>query len=129
MRKLLLSALSLALLSSITTLSAQADGGMMKNVAMFPVKVLGVGCGEVIGVPMATIRKCSMRYKSYTDNMADKIGGKECMPPVVFASVLTIPAGLVVGTGEGVFYGTKNAINHGFDKPFSEDSFSLGELE
>lgn len=131
MRKLLLSAASLAIVcsGSMTAAFADGEGGMMKNVAMFPVKTVAVASGMAIGVPMATVRRCAVRYKGYTDEMADKLGGHENFPPVLFASVFGIPAGLLVGSGEGVYYGTKNAINKGWDKPFCEDSFSLGELE
>jgi hypothetical protein len=102
---------------------------MAKNTAMFPVKALAVGAGLVVGTPVAVVRQTAERSMGITGDFADKIGGKDSLPPVLFASVLGVPFGLLVGSAEGVYFGGKNAIQHGVEKPFSKESFSLGELE
>jgi len=123
----------LAALALTTSGPAYAEDAkeMAINAAWFPVKAVAVGSGMVVGIPVAITRRTSNRCIEYTQNFADKIGGKEHIHPMLFASVMGVPFGLLVGTGEGVFYGGKNAINHGVEeKPFSLGTFSLdSELE
>jgi len=132
-KKSALSILSLVAIAALSTLPASADndyGTIAKNTAMFPVRTLALGSGLVVGTPVAVVRRVSSRCIEYTGNMADKIGGKGNLPPVLFASVLGVPFGVVAGSAEGVYYGGKNAINNCVEHPFSKDSFSLGnELE
>jgi hypothetical protein len=100
---------------------------MAKATAWFPVQALGVGAAWVLGTPIAMTRRGAIRVHDFTTEAADKIGGHEHFPPVLFASIFGLPAGALVGSAEGVYYGGKNAISHGVEHPFSLDSFSLGE--
>lgn len=131
MIKIAISALTLLAVSFASLAPARADEPkeMLKNTAMFPVKALAVSAGLVFGTPVAVVRQTTERSKGITSAFADEIGGKDSLPPVLFASLLGVPFGVLVGTGEGVYFGGKNAIEHGVEKPFSKDSFSLGELE
>ncbi|MBI4533384.1 MAG: hypothetical protein HY711_05495 [Candidatus Melainabacteria bacterium] len=131
MKKFALSTVALAavLLSSVLPVSAEDAKEMMQNAAMFPVKALGVGAGLVLGTPIAVTRCTASKTREYTGTFADKIGGKEHAVPTAFAMVLSVPFGVLAGTSQGVYYGGKNAIAHGSEKPFSKDSFSLGDLE
>lgn len=132
MKKSAFSFLALVALAT-SSLPAFADsdyGTIAKNTAMLPVRTLALGSGLAIGCPVAVLRRVSNRCIEYTGNMADKIGGKDNLPPVLFAGVLGVPFGLIAGSAEGVYYGGKNAINNCVEHPFSKDSFSLGnELE
>jgi hypothetical protein len=101
--------------------------GMAKSAAWFPVQVAGVTAAWVVGTPIAITRRTAVRIREYNAGAADKIGGKEHFPPNLFASVFAVPAGSVVGTAEGVYLASKNAIGHGVEHPFSLDSFSLGD--
>jgi len=114
-------------IGSVLPASADEPMGMLKNTAMFPVRALGVGAGMVVGTPVAVTRRVSNRCIGYTGTFADKIGGKDSLPPVLFASVLGVPFGMIAGSAEGVYFGGKNGIVHGAQKPFSIESFSLGE--
>jgi len=120
--------LALTALLTANVLPALADGGdTAKEAAMFPVKAASMGTGMVIGVPVAITRRASNRCIEYTQSFADKIGGKENIPPMMFAMILGVPFGLLVGTGEGVYAGGKNAIEKSCEQPFSLDSMSLGD--
>lgn len=123
----------LAALAIATAAPANAEDTkeMAKNAALFPVKAAAVGAGMVLGIPVAITRRSSNRCIEYTQNIADKIGGKDSAPPCIFASFLGMPAGLVVGIGEGMYYGGKNAIDGGVgEHPFGVGTFSLAsELE
>lgn len=123
----------LAALAMSLNLPCWADGSdsgsMLKNSAMFPVRALAVGSAIVLGTPIALARQTTVRIRQYTSEFADKIGGHEDFPPNFFASFLSVPCGLIVGTGEGLYYGGKNAIENGADKPFSLESFSFGDYE
>lgn len=123
----------LAALAIATAAPANAEDTkeMAKNAALLPVKAVAVGTGMVVGIPVAITRRSSNRCIEFTQNFADKIGGKEHMPPTMFGAILGMPFGLIVGTGEGVYYGGKNAIEGGAgEKPFGLGTFSLdSELE
>ncbi|MBY0546532.1 MAG: hypothetical protein K2W95_04530 [Candidatus Obscuribacterales bacterium] len=109
--------------------NAESVPDMAKNAAMFPVTAVGVGSAIVVGTPIAITRQVAVRIRDFTGNFADKIGGKEDFPPNLFASFASVPVGTIVGTAEGLYYGPKNAVTHGVEKPFSVASFSLGEME
>lgn len=131
MKKSLLTLLSVLAFTACGPANAEDAKEMAINTAMFPVRALAIGSGMVIGIPVAITRRSSNRCMEYTQNFADKIGGKEHIHPMLFGSLMGMPFGLLVGTGEGVFYGGRNAINHGVEqKPFSLATFSLDpELE
>lgn len=133
MKKTAISILALVTLASVSSLPASAEndfGGMAKSTAMFPVRTVALGAGLVVGTPVAVVRRVSNRCIEYTSNFADKIGGKDNLPPVLFASMMGVPFGIISGSAEGVYFGGKNAISNCVEHPFSKDSFSLGnELE
>lgn len=117
---------------STANLEASADDlkEMGKNVALFPVRAASVASGLVVGIPVAVVRRSSNRCIEFTGNFADKIGGKEHIPPMVISSVMGMPFGLLVGTGEGMYWGSRNAFSNSVEKPFSKAAFSLDtELE
>lgn len=98
---------------------------MAKGYAWFPVKALAMGAGSVVGIPIAITRRASSRSVEFTQNFADQIGGHENIVPSAFGMLMGVPFGLLVGTGEGVYYGGRNAITNGYEKPFSLATFSL----
>lgn len=131
MKKSVLTILAALALTATGPAYAEDAKEMAINAAWFPVKAVAVGSGMVVGIPVAITRRSSSRAIEYTQNFADKIGGKDSIPPMFFASFMGIPFGLLVGTGEGVYFGGRNAISHGVEeKPFSLATFSLdSELE
>ena len=133
MKKFRFALLALTLLSTNLICPVLADTDktmdMAKGTALFPVKVAAVSSGIFFGTPIAITRYTATKIREYTGNAADKIGGKEHFSPNLFACLFSIPAGTLVGVSEGCYYGTKNAIVNGVDKPFSLESFTLGSLE
>lgn len=129
MNKLVVLTLALAVLVFGSFSPAQADTGkeMANNAILLPVKAAAVASGWVLGIPVAMVRRTSNRSIEFTQTFADKIGGKDHLVPMTFASVMGVPFGLIVGTGEGVYWGGRNALQHGVEKPFSLASFSLDE--
>lgn len=127
---------SLAILMSAIAIAAApitpvlADDGLMdatKNALMVPITAVSIGTGLVVGVPVAILRRTTNRCIEYTGAFADKIGGKDSGPAVIMASAVAFPYGIAVGTGEGIFDGGRNAIQHSVEKPFGLDSMSLGD--
>ena len=125
-KAILVAATLLSIGSILPTYASESVDDMAKNTALFPVKVLAVGSAAVVGTPIAVTRQVAVRIREFTGTFADNIGGKEDFPPNLFASVFSIPFGTLVGAAEGLYYGPKNAVTHGVEKPFSQDSFSLG---
>ncbi|MBI4534206.1 MAG: hypothetical protein HY711_09715 [Candidatus Melainabacteria bacterium] len=124
----------LAALGSISPVLAKDEPlDMAVDGSLMVTRMGGVGTGLVLGPPVASV-KCSVKcYKDWTPALADKVGGKlggkDSGPVVGLVSLVTLPASLACGTGQGIYYGTKNAFTHGFNEPFSPASFSLSKLE
>jgi len=117
----------LALTLNTAPAFAESEGSMAKQALMLPVRMVAIGSGMVLGIPVAIVRRSGARSVGFTEQFADNIGGKEHMIPMGMASLMGVPFGLVVGTAEGVYSGGRNSINHGWEKPFCLDSFSMGE--
>lgn len=125
-------ALSLCMaVSAFAPAFAGDDSGLDMAVqgALFPVRLLAVGAGVVVGTPIAVLRETTKSYVHYTSGAADKVGGHDNAGSCVLANFFSAPVSLVVGSGKGVYAGTKNGIVKGFNEPFNKDSFSVGSLE
>lgn len=103
------------------------DGGLGKAVGgvEWVTRAGGVGAGTAAGTPVAVVRQTYKAYTGWTPALADKVGGKDFFPSVVLVSVLTAPAAVVWGGVTGPYYGIKNGFNHGFNNPFTKESFCL----
>jgi hypothetical protein len=117
----------LALTLNTAPAFAESEGTMAKQALMLPVRMAAMGSGMALGIPVAIVRRSGARSVGFTESFADNIGGKEHMIPLGMASLMGVPFGLVVGTAEGVYSGGRNSISHGWEKPFSLESFSMGE--
>ena len=135
MKKTKLSAL-FALCLAITSFApamAEGDDNLQKVVdgSLIFTRVGGTGAAFVLGTPVAVTRRIVSRYVSFTQTAADKaggkIGGKDSGPACAVVSLVTIPASILVGSAEGVYYSGKNSYSHGFNEPFSPASFSVTE--
>lgn len=120
-------AITAALVATCSPALAESEGTMAKQAALLPVRLVSIGAGGFLGIPVAITRRSSNRCIEFTESFADKIGGKDHLVPMTFASLMGVPFGLIVGTGEGVYAGGRNAIASGWEKPFSLESFSLQE--
>ncbi len=96
-------------------------------------RVGGMASGVVLGTPVAAGRETYKSYINFTEAAADKVGGKvggkDNGPVCLVVSLVTLPAAVVVGSAKGLYYGVKNGVWGGFDRPFYKDSYSLGALE
>lgn len=126
MKKFSLLALAALSLASAPAF-AESEGSMAKQAVMLPVRMTAIAGSVVVGTPVAIVRRSGVRCVGFTESFADNIGGKEHIVPMGMASLMGVPFGLLVGAGEGVYAGPKNAVSHGWEKPFSLDSFSMGE--
>ena len=125
---LILSLLMLAL-TSLPAMAAEEGLDKMVDGSLVVTRVGGVGAGLVFGTPVACVKESIKSVKDLTSSAADQVGGHEFGPAVLLVSVVTVPAGLVVGGVKGIYFGTKNALVHGFNEPFHPNSFSMGNLE
>jgi len=120
-------------LTSFAPAMAEGDDNLQKVVdgSLIITRVGGTGSALVLGTPIAATRRIASRYLGFTQTAADKvggkIGGKDCGPVCAVVSVFTIPAAILVGSAEGVYYSGKNSFDHGFNEPFSPASFSVTE--
>ncbi|MBX9690482.1 MAG: hypothetical protein K2X27_27450 [Candidatus Obscuribacterales bacterium] len=106
-------------------LPAKADDSL-KGVAMIPVRLLAFATGAVVGTPIAVVRKTA----SNTTEMSGELSGKSDNPLLRGGSALVIlPFAVFKGGLEGLYMGTANSWKNSSEKPFSKDSFSLGDMD
>jgi len=116
--------LAIVLISVLLILGSERFAVADNAIAKAPASVASVATGTAVGTPIAIVRKtksqfigCLKEYKK--DSNAYKAMGAAC------SAIVAVPAGAVKGT----LCGAKNAVVHSVDKPFSKESFSLGDLE
>jgi len=131
MKKLISVAMTLLATGLTVAPALAADDNLdtANEVAMVPVRLGGVAAGVVIGTPVAVVRESLKSYLDLTGAGADQIHGKDNGPANLLVSIVTLPAGIVLGTVKGGYYGIKNGCMKGFSTPFNSESFSLGKLE
>lgn len=96
-----------------------------KGVAMIPVRLVAFATGAVIGTPIAILRKTAEN----TSGMSGQLAGDDGNPALRGAAALVVlPFAVFKGGLEGAYYGTANSWANSSEKPFSKDSFSLGEM-
>jgi hypothetical protein len=120
--------LSLCMTASLVApaLAAESQDNLDKVVqgSLIGPRLTAAACGMVMGTPVAAMRDTYKNYISMTTAVADKIGGHEFGPSCAVASVFTIPASIVVGSGLGLYHGMKNGMG-GYNRPYAPDTFSM----
>jgi hypothetical protein len=107
-------------------LPAKADDSSAKGVAMIPVRLVAFATGAVIGTPIAVVRKVAEN----TVTMSGQATGKtDNVLLRGVAGVVVLPFALFKGGIEGGYLGTANSWENSSEKPFSAESFSLGEMK
>jgi hypothetical protein len=100
------------------------DDGVLSVVVGMPLKGASVATAMVVGLPVAIVRKSAENTKEQTK----KVAGDNANPVMTgLAALVGLPIGLVSGTIDGSQAGFKNSLK--FDKPFSKEQFSLGDLD
>ena len=120
---------TLVLLTAATALTgvlpAQADDSV-KGAAMIPVRLAAFATGAAVGTPIAILRKTCEN----TTTMSGDISDKSTNPALRITSALVIlPFACFKGGLEGAYYGVANSWSNSSEKPFSAESFSLGEMK
>lgn len=104
---------------------AKADDSV-KGVMMIPVKLVAFTAGAVVGTPIAIVRKVAEN----TSTMSGDASGKSDNVAVrTVAGVAMLPFAIFKGGLEGGYLGTANSWKNSSEKPFSADSFSLGDMK
>ena len=100
----------------------------LTDTAMLPVRTAAVGASLVIGTPIAILRCEANRVGQYADAVSTELNDENGSAPLLLASIPGQAMRLVGSLGEGLFEGGRNAID-AWDKPFSEQSFALENLD
>lgn len=121
---------ALVLAASITMLGfapAQADGDSAKGALMIPVKAVAFVAGAGVGTPIAIVRKVASNDKS----MAGQLSGKSSDNPLMMGAtgLVCLPFAVFKGGLEGSVAGVQNSWKNSSEKPFSGESFSLGDMD
>lgn len=97
-----------------------------KGVAMIPVRLVAFAAGAVVGTPIAVLRKTAEN----TSGMSGQLAGDDGNPMLRGAAGLVVlPFAVFKGGLEGLYYGTANSWKNSSEKPFSAESFSLGDMD
>jgi hypothetical protein len=125
MNKILIVSLSLIVaVSALILKPAFADSDVLQEAGKVSLSVTSIAAGTVAGTPIAIVRKTGSQYigciKEFKkDSNTYKFWGTP------YSALVAVVAGPIKGT----ICGAKNAIRYSVDKPFSRESFSLGNLE
>jgi hypothetical protein len=124
-------AFSLIVASVAYSAPAQALDKLDPNVdpIVLATRLTGAGAGIAVGTPIAVARETAKTYVELTNGVADDLGGRDLAPSVMLATVITGPVSILIGGAKGLIAGGRNGITHGFNAPFSLDSFSLNGLD
>lgn len=117
------------LLLSLTCAPAFAGDDPATNTVLIPVRILAFGVGAVIGTPVAIVKHTISDIPKHAGAIADKVGGKDNMAAVVFATPAAIVSGTVTGTAQGLYDGPKNSVDNCVEHPFSTASMSITDKE
>ncbi len=96
-----------------------------KGASQIPTRLAAFAAGVVVGIPVAIVRKSAQETVNAT---RDLVGDTSNPLFLGAAGTLGVPAGVLSGTFQGVFFGIKNAWTGSGDEPFGKDSFSLGDM-
>jgi hypothetical protein len=96
----------------------------LTDTAMLPLRTAAVGASLVIGTPIAIMRCEANQVGQYADAVSTELTDKDGSAPLLLVSIPGQAMNLVGTLGEGIVRGGKNALG-AWDKPFSEQSFSL----
>ena len=102
-----------------------ADNNKASN-APLPTRLVAFATGLMVGMPIAMVRKSAQGVVNVTRYMA----GESNNPLLLGAYGLTfgLTFGISSGAVDGVLFCVKNSWQYSDDKPFSKESFSLGDL-
>ena len=89
-----------------------------------PLRAPGFSAGVLVGTPIAILRQCSGNVLNATRGQWESNKNPILLVP---ALCLGVPGGVLSGFLDGVWVGPANAWVNA-DKPFSKESFSLGEM-
>lgn len=91
-----------------------------------PLRLASFAAGAVAGTPIAVVRKCKEEMINAT-----VISAEDSKNPLrlTLAGIMGVPFGLWSGIFDGAYSGLKTSLIYSGEKPFSKDTFSLGELK
>ncbi len=98
--------------------------GYLSRTAMLPVRTLGLGAALAIGTPIAIVRSEVASFGDYTRAVDTEMRAKDGSLGLILVSMPGEAMQIVEKAGTGLVNGGYNALQ-GWDRPFSEKSFSL----
>lgn len=107
-------------------LPARADDSA-KGVAMIPVRLVAFAAGAVVGTPIAVVRKTCENTSKMSGQLAGDNGDNVLLRGA--SALVTLPFAVFKGGLEGLYLGTANSWTNSSEKPFSAESFSLGDMK
>jgi len=124
MKSKFLSLSTIALAAMAFAAPAFADGGAMGTGA----SIVGSTTAMIVDVPEGVVIDSLVRgpYNT-TKGLAEAFGDENGWKQTIVGAVIGIPTGFVIGIPYGAFSGLRHGAQAGWDKPFSADSFVVGE--
>lgn len=123
--------LSLGLVLGTIGPACAADGETaLESTVLLPVRVAALGAGIAVGTPISVVRNTIEAFPSARDTIAGQKLSENPHPDpgqYLMADLVALPVSVATGVMLGVCDGAKNAIENCADKPFSPESFSLGD--
>lgn len=123
--KRLVATLCLAAASLLPAPALASEEDPVTSTALLPFRVAAIGVGMSVGIPVASVKQSAKNIQEHTLTIADSFGGKDDPVSILFAAAPGTAVGLAHGLAEGIYLGSKNALDNCVASPFSSESMSL----
>jgi len=107
--------------------AASSSSDTFQTICFFPVRVVGLAVGTIVGVPEGMAKDGVKGTLMSTKWVAGKLGDENGTYQNWAGAIVGAPFGLVGGAAYGSFDGGWHGMRTGYEKPFSKDAFTFKE--
>lgn len=128
MNKRLLATVAAVCIAMGSVPAAQAatnDENPISFAILLPVRAASLVAGAAVGAPVSTLKHTTVEVPGAINSIASGLGGDDDGVSLLVSALPGAALGTAIGVIKGVRDGTVNSFNNFYDKPFSQEAFSL----
>lgn len=132
MNKKLLATVAAVFIATGSVPAAQAatnDEDPITFAILLPVRAASLVAGAAVGTPVSTIKHTTAEVPDSIISMATGLGGPCDGVSLLVSAIPGATLGTAIGVIKGLHDGTANSFNNFYDKPFSQEAFSLTDAD
>jgi hypothetical protein len=96
-----------------------------QSIVFFPVRLVGMGVGTAVGVPLGMVKDGVKGAQTSTKWVAGKLGDEDGGFQNIMGWIVGAPFGIAGGAAYGTFDGGWHGMKTGYEKPFSKEAFTF----